>query len=131
MTDTDIEYRRLLQELENKAQEQYDKTVILLSTGALGISFAFLKDMVNLDNAVTVGFLISAWICWALSVTSVLLSFYSSKYALRKAIEDLDAGIEDTNSHDKWTTRLNFFSGACFIIGLSLMIAFVRSNIGG
>ncbi len=131
MTDVDIEYRRLLQELENKSQEQYDKTVIMLSTGALGISFAFLKDIVNLDTAVVIWLLISAWVCWALSVTSVLLSFYSSKSALRKAIEDLDVGKEDNNSDDKWTTKLNFCSGACFIIGLNFMIAFVISNIGG
>ena len=66
MSDTDNEYRRLLQELENKAQDQYDKTVILLSTGALGISFAFLKEIVKLETAVMIHFLIGAWICWAL-----------------------------------------------------------------
>ena len=131
MNNQDIEYRRLLQELENKSQDQYDKTVIMLSTGALGISFAFLKDIVQLDTAVETWLLLSAWVCWALSATSVLLSFYSSKFALRKAIEDLDNDRESDNSNDRWTTILNFCSGACFIIGLCFMIAFVHFNIGG
>ena len=130
MSQEDIKYRRSLQELENKAQDQYDKTVILLSTGALGISFTFLKEIVELDSVIMFGLLMGAWTCWAVSTTSVLFSFYSSKHALRKAIEDLDAGSEKENSYDKWTTVLNFCSGACFVVGLCLMIAFVLFNIG-
>lgn len=131
MSDTDNEYRKLLQELENKAQDQYDKTVILLSTGALGISFTFLKEIVNLDTAVMIQFLIGSWICWALSTTSVLYSFYSSKKAMTKAIEDFDNDIEDNNNSDKWTTVLNFWSGSFFVIGLIFIIVFVKNNIGG
>lgn len=127
----DTEYRRLLQELENKAQEEYDKTVILLSTGALGISFTFIKDIVHLDGAIMIHFLVGAWICWALSTTSVLYSFYSSKKAMTKAIKDFDENKDDMNNSDRWTTILNFWSGAFFVIGLIFMIVFVKNNIGG
>lgn len=44
-------YRDLLQDLSVKSQEQYDKTVITLSTGALGLSFAFIKDVVDIKTA--------------------------------------------------------------------------------
>lgn len=75
-------YRDLLQELSVKSQEQYDKTVITLSTGALGLSFAFIKDVVDIKIASNINFLTGAWICFTLSVLSVLLSFLASKYAL-------------------------------------------------
>jgi hypothetical protein len=56
-------YRNLLQELETKAQEQYDKTVLMLSTGALSISFVFIKDIVKIEKIISVDFLIGSWIC--------------------------------------------------------------------
>lgn len=127
----DQDYRRLLQELEIKAQEEYDKTVILLSTGALGLSFTFLKDIVNLKDAHSMDLMMAAWICWAISAASVLCSFYSSKKALGKAIDDLDKGVEnDSNPFDKLTGLFNLWSGSFFISGLFFMIAFVKTNIG-
>jgi len=41
------EYRTHLVAAEQKAQEDYDKTVISLSGGALGISFAFIVDCIS------------------------------------------------------------------------------------
>ena len=40
-------YRDFLIAAEQKSQEDYDKTVIALSGGALGISFAFATDIVG------------------------------------------------------------------------------------
>lgn len=126
----DQDYRRLLQELENKAQDEYDKTVIMLSTGALGLSFTFLKDIVNLKEAHSMYLMMGAWICWAISASSVLYSFYSSRQALRQEIEDLDNEIERVNNHfDRLTGMLNFWSGTFFVVGLFFMIAFVKTNI--
>lgn len=126
------EYRRLLQDLENKAQDQYDKTVILLSTGALGVSFTFIKDIVDFDSVIVLQFLIGAWISWGLSTAAVLFSFYTSRTALRKAIEALDEDKEnDHNTHDRLTTVLNALSGTFFLLGLVFMIVFVKNNLGG
>lgn len=126
------EYRRLLQNLENKAQDQYDKTVILLSTGALGVSFTFIKDIVDLENVIVLQFLIGAWISWGLSTAAVLFSFYTSRNALRKAIEALDDDKEDdNNAQDRLTTVLNALSGTFFLLGLVFMIVFVKNNLGG
>jgi len=55
-------YRDLLQELSVKSQEQYDKTVITLSTGALGLSFAFIKDIVDIKVASSINFLTGSWV---------------------------------------------------------------------
>ena len=82
MNSKEQSYRDLLQELSVKSQEQYDKTVIMLSTGALGLSFAFIKDVVDIKVASNINLLTGAWICFTLSVLSVLLSFLASKYAL-------------------------------------------------
>lgn len=124
------EYRKLLQDLETKAQEQYDKTVLMLSGGALGVSFTFLKDIVSLDSAIHIWLLIIAWSAWTLSCSAVLWSFYSSRLAMRQAIKDLDNGVETKNKSDFWTSALNFSAGLLFVVGLASMIAFAYFNLG-
>ena len=58
------EYRNWLIAAEQKAQEDFDKTVLSLSGGALGISFAFVKDIVGDQPLIKTKFLLTAWIAW-------------------------------------------------------------------
>lgn len=122
-------YRELLQKLENDAQEHYDKTVLYLSAGGLGISFTFLKDIVSVDNAIAIRWLIAAWASWAISVSAVLFSHYSSRVALRNAIKAIDEGRHPKNKADMTTTMLNASSGVLFIIGLICIMTFVIKNL--
>ena len=46
------EYRQQLITLEQKSAESFDKTVIALSGGALGLSLTFVKEIVDLANVV-------------------------------------------------------------------------------
>jgi len=80
-------YRDLLQELSIKSQDQYDKTLLTISTGALGLSFAFIKDIVNISSATNINFLTGSWICLTLSILCILISFLSAKYALKIAVQ--------------------------------------------
>ena len=131
MSNKHQSYRDLLQELSVKSQEQYDKTVITLSIGALGLSFAFIKDIVDIKVANGINFLTGSWICFTLSVLSVLLSFLASKYALNQAIVAEDNNKEiNINRADLITTILNWLSSAFFIIGLIFIIVFVKLNLG-
>ena len=101
MTDEPLkEYRVYLLDSEQKAQEEFDKTVLTLSGGALGISFAFIKDIVGPHPVVNVGYLFVAWILWGLSVTAVLASYFTSHLALRHAIKQVDRG--EIPSHLLW-----------------------------
>lgn len=124
------DYRKLLQELEIKAQEQYDKTVLMLSGGALGVSFTFLKDVVSIDKAVSIGYVIIAWGCWGVSCACVLYSFYTSRKAMRKAIQDLENNVKSKNNPNTLTNILNFLAGLLFLVGLASMITFAYFNIG-
>jgi hypothetical protein len=44
MSDHTSDYRSLLVQTWQKAQDDFDKAVLSLSGGALGVSFIFLKD---------------------------------------------------------------------------------------
>lgn len=75
------DYRNHLILAEQKAQEDYDKTIISLSGGALGISFAFISDSV--PDPTETYFLLTSWICWGVSITSVIISYFTSHLAFR------------------------------------------------
>jgi hypothetical protein len=127
------EYRGLLTQTEQKSQADFDKALLALSGGALGISFTFLKDIVGKSNASHLGFVVSAWIGWTLSATCILCSFFTSIQALRRAIEQLDQGTIATERPGKaWdcaTTVLDAMGLIFFVVALVAMIVFLIFNL--
>ncbi|MFN8402458.1 MAG: hypothetical protein U0V48_02735 [Anaerolineales bacterium] len=128
------EYRNQLIAAEQKAQDDFDKTILSLSSGALGVSFIFLNDIIG-DVPTCTSLLMTAWVSWALSSTSVLISFYVSHKALRHAINQVDSKkIREEHPgswYDRFTEFLNWFSLALFVIGLFSMIWFIKLNLEG
>jgi len=134
MEESNIEYRRMLETLKQESQRLYDKAVLSLSGGALGISFAFVSNIVGDSPVVLPGWLLTAWVLWGLSVTSVLFSFYFSNLALRKAIHQVDNGTIQNELpgglYDRVTAVLNAAGGLLFLFGVISIIIFVSGNIG-
>jgi hypothetical protein len=134
MPDNNLdEYRNLLIQADQKAQDDYDKTVIALSSGALGVSFAFIKDIVGSSNWKDPNLLLFSWICWGTSVTLVLISYYFSQQALRRAITQIDAKVirkERVGGLFSIITSIcNALQGLLFIVGVILIVIFVSSNL--
>jgi len=133
MDETLKEYRSNLIAAERKAQEDFDKTILSLSGGALGVSFAFLKDIVGQDPITNASVLFSAWVCWGFSVTLVLVSYYTSHLALRRAIKQVDTGEiyakRPGGRVDLITALCNALGAILFFVGVVLMIVFVRFNL--
>jgi hypothetical protein len=127
------EYRKFLIAAEQKSQEDFDKTILSLSGGALGISFVFLKDIIGSNPVLHPSLLIAAWIAWALSNISVLFSFHLSHLALRHAISQVDNGtIYDEpvgGKLSKATAVLNQCGAILFFIGVCSITAFAGYNI--
>jgi len=127
------EYRSLLMAAEQKAQEDFDKTVLSLSGGALGVSFAFVKDIVGSHPLLHPNFLLVSWIAWGISVTCVLTSFFFSQQALRRAIGQVDTGkiYEQVPGglYSRLIAILNALGGLLFFVGVVLIVTFVSYNL--
>jgi hypothetical protein len=127
------EYRSSIVSAEQKAQEDFDKTVLYLSGGALGISFAFVKDIVGERPPAGPWLLAVGWMAWALSATSVLTSYLTSLYALRTATGQVDdRSILRQTPGGKFTTLtqvLNGCGGLLFVAGVAAMGVFVYKNL--
>ncbi|MDR6520587.1 hypothetical protein J2789_003273 [Variovorax paradoxus] len=127
-----FEYRKSLVAAEQKAQEDFDKTVLALSGGALGISFAFLKDVIGSNPVAYPFFLFTAWVTWGFSTFSVLASYHLSHLALRKAIRQVDEGLiykqRAGAAFAIWTARLNETGAVLFLIGVLCITIFAGFN---
>lgn len=130
-----IAYRNHLVIAAQKSQESFDKTVISLSGGALGISFLFLKDVVGPKTVSDPHLLIAAWSSWGLSSLFILISHLTSHYALNKAIEDFDSDTIDSNRpggyYSTITRLLNFLGAILFVAGIFCIILFANANLLG
>ena len=127
------EYRKSLLTLEQQMQSDYDKAIMALSGGALGVSMTFLKEVVVKQGIHGGCFLLSAWICWGLSVTCTLASFYTSTLALRRAVQQTDDKtiyLELRGGrYNRATKILNAAAGMLFFAGVVSIVVFVAHNL--
>src|SRR5947208_1345484 len=131
LSESQSAYRELLSKTAQEAQSDYDKAVLTLSGGALGISVAFVKDIVGAQAAHS-WLLIASWVLWGISCASVLVSYYTSGIAFSKEIEDFDknpAGDRAISVPDVITKLLNAVGGGLFLIGLLCFCWFAAINL--
>ena len=128
MANNNDEYRNKLQLLEQESQSSYDKTVITLSSGALAISFVFVNDIVGESQIVCHAALLTSWVLWGSSVTSILFSYFFSHLAIRKAINQIDNNQSPYSCLDKITAFLNAVGGVLFLAGVVSIIVFANKN---
>ncbi len=132
-TETESAYLNLLTKTAQDSQSDYDKAALTLSGGALGVSIAFVKDIIG-SNAGRHCWLMAAWLPWGISCASVLVSYYTSARAHRKEIADFDAdpsGNRSFSLSDSFTNILNGLSGGCFVLGLFCFCWFAAGNLSG
>jgi hypothetical protein len=111
---------------------------LTLSTGALGISLAFIKDIVPLKIAQNLWLLKTSWWLFGLSIISTLASFVASqcgisrqlKYAEEYYLNKKDEYLKKRNYPAILTDFLNYSSGTLFIAAIIVTIFFVSSNLG-
>ncbi len=124
------EHRKLLQATVQESWRSYDKTSLTLSGGALGISFAFVKDVVG-KAPVTQSWILSVgWGALALSMGLVLLSFFAAGKANERALDEFDAGKPQTGG--RWggiTGWCNGAGGILLVVGVLLVLTFVVINL--
>lgn len=130
------EYLKVRAEYENARAQQsatLDKYIFTISTGAFGLSLLFIEKIVK-GTMKNPRFLVFAWIMFALSVLSCLLSYISSKSAFSKTIEEYDKMYVNENYtfkkpfQDFLTSVFNWYSFGFLIFGFGSFFIFVFFN---
>jgi hypothetical protein len=119
--------------------ENFDKSMLTFSSGALALSLAFIKDVVPLAKAVWIGSLIASWIAFVICILITLLSFRFSIKALEDTIPALGEyylqGKPDAfNRHlqSVWSKAVDWCTVGqivSFALGVTLTLVFVVANV--
>lgn len=133
------EFKKKALEDEKSGTENFDKNLLTFSSGALGLSLAFIEDIVPLSMAHWVACLFISWIAFTLCIIVTMASFQMSIRALRESIPFGEAYYlrEEKNAFNEhlrtfccravdWCT---WIGSALFVTGLVCTIIFVCANV--
>src|SRR6266478_3647165 len=133
------EFRAKMLEDINSGTENFDKNLLTFSSGALGLSLAFIKDIVPLGRTIWIPCLFVSWIAFALCILVTMASFQVSIRALTESLSYakayyLDGEKDALDKHLKtfccravdwctWTASVLFLAGvACTIVFVSVNV---------
>lgn len=131
------EYRRELTVKQNSNSENYDKSILTLSSAGLGLSLAFIKDIVPLARVHDHSMLLASWSFFAAAIVITLVSFQCSQRAIQRALDDAEKyylkNIEEYQTkNNPWNTAtswLNSISGIAFVLAVLATAVFVFTNL--
>lgn len=131
------EYTRHLLECRRLSFEHFDKAILTLSSGGLGLSITFIHNIVSPYSAINKIALVTAWVSFALSVLSTLVSFITSQFAFDRQIslaeeyyvKNNEEALKKRNKPALVTRLLNIMSAFFFIMAVSSLLCFVSTNI--
>lgn len=133
--ETEDKYPEYILSAIQKADSDYDKNLLWLLGGALGLSFAFVKEAPFAPPWKSPWPLITAWVIWSMGLFCMLLSFRFSSHALRKTWDQYCAGElenEGVRPGGGWsvaTTILNYAGGAALFLGVVSFVVFVIQSV--
>ena len=135
--ETYLQERRSLFEGESEQSRLFDRAVLTLAAGALGLSITFIHDIVPKYDENTVIWLIYSWFGFISSMILTLVSFQTSQQAIRVQRDILDTkynpqAVESRTSDNpcsRYTNRLNWASLFTFGLGTIFFAIFVIVNL--
>lgn len=120
--------------VSNYSNQQFDKNILFIASGALGISFAFIKDIIpDFEKATHKGFLISSWYVFAGVIFISLISQFIVSRACDWAYINQHLDSKVYNRKLKWWNYpiriLNITSVLAILVGTIFLIYFINQNI--
>src|ERR1700722_703191 len=133
------EYRQKVWEDTKSGTENFDKYLLTFSSGALGLSLAFIKDVAPIGQAVWIPSLFASWAAFLLCILVTLVSFRISILALEGMLPHLNEFYLNSNAgafdkhRESWLTKavewLAWAGIILFICGVFFTMMFVYANI--
>jgi hypothetical protein len=141
MTDRDRElYDKHEQQAWQDIQtttDRFDQSMLTLSSAALGVSVAFIKDIVPFAQAVWSLLLYASWICFSLCIVVTVLSFQVSRAALKQHLDYLKRCYLDGDRRffnkqslaAKMLPVMSWTAATFFVLGIVSTLVFCGVNV--
>ena len=113
-----------------ESSSQFDKQLLYLASGALGLSFAFIKDIVTLNLAKHKWLLVTSWSLFGIVILLSVISHYTSLKAIKSKIENLHQKRDGQSKRiDSYTKLLNILMLILLSSALAMLTSFIGINI--
>jgi len=123
-------YRDWLVKAHHTASQDFDRAVMTLAGGGLGISIAFVRDIA--PHPVHKWMLAFGLSAFTLSLVCVFISLLTSQATSLRMIEGIDANREPSEQFDVpgWMTDLlNRLAAAFLVLGVGFVVLFALYNL--
>jgi hypothetical protein len=119
------------------SSDEFDKNLLTFSSSALGLSLAFIKDIVPLNHATYFWLLYTSWICLVGCIMATIFSYPLSVKALDLHLVHLDEYyikgnqkyLNPTNRWSSAVTGARVIGGGFFLLGIVATVLFVCMNL--
>ncbi len=130
-------YRDELLKRQLSNTENYDKTILTLSSSGLAISLTFLKYVVPFETAKCLILIQASWAFFLLTITISLIAYLVGNAAIDRQMEIAEkyyvqkdsSAFNETNKLSIINDWLNKFMGLFFIIAITMIVIFVIINL--
>lgn len=123
------EYLKNLNQDYRYSISKMDSQALFLSSGALGLSLAFIKDLVPINEAESKWiFLVSLWL-FVIAIVLGLIGHQISSGRLAKRIQLVQDDRYDEIKEDKLIPRFNICLISIIILGIFSLVIFVSINV--
>lgn len=138
----DAEAKRLVAKYQDKLNKALfeqetnrDKTLVLISGGALTVSFAFVTTLVGHPPILRIWWLVGSWAAWVGALMVTIASYSISIYAFHRRTRALAAGDYERAREDHWSGKciepVNILTSVLTVIGFVVFGVFVIGNVMG
>jgi hypothetical protein len=119
------------------SSDEFDKSLLTYSSGALGLSLAFIKDIVKLENAIALSWLYWSWLFLVSCIVLTIASYRLSIHAQQRRLDDarrfyMEKDEKALNRETVWSRMLDlcaYFGAAFFLAGVLSTVLFVYFNV--
>jgi len=130
MENYDKDYWHQLFDLYKESSSQFDKQILYISSGALGLTFSFIKDIVDIGTAQYKPMLLIGWLILIIVVLISLFSHYFSMKSLNQRMEDVEAASSPkADKFNKIVSCLNLIMLLALSSGILFIIIFTFINL--
>lgn len=130
--DDIIEYKEELIKVLEKSQDTFETQLSYISAGALALSIAFIKDIVNFSDATHKWFLIAGWTFLSVTLLANFISHNISATSISKTIDEINNQLYDDNrikKRFKIIHKINWGTIVTLILGIAFVILYASINI--
>lgn len=130
-------YREDLLKRQLSNSENYDKTILSLSSTGLALSLTAIRLIVPLENASYLWCIKAAWILFLLTIIFTLITYCVGNVAIAKELKNAEdyyiQGVAyadlEPNIYKTVNPWLNRITGLFFTLAISLVVGFVICNV--